>query len=130
MGTGVAQRREASAAASAVAGRDARGGAAPKPTPSQRGVVECCAVEEEVGSERGGLLGRVEDRACRGGALAGVVARVVPAAAVGVRVGAAARREEALAARVAVLDGELLELDGGVGEDLIVVVVFNSVMDS
>ena len=49
----------------------------------------------------------------------------MPAAAVGVRVGAAARREEALAARVAVLDGELLELDGGVGEDLIVVVVVN-----
>ena len=67
-------------------------------------------VEEVVGRERGGggLLERGEERARRGGALARVVARVVPAARGGVRVGAPACREEALAARVAVVDGDLL----------------------
>ena len=76
-------------------------------------------VEEVVGRERGGggLLERGEERARRGGALARVVARVVPAALGGVGEGAAACREKALAARVAVLDGDLLELVGGVGED-------------
>ena len=49
----------------------------------------------------------------------------MPAALGGVGESASTCREKALAARVAVLDGELLELDGGVGEDLIVVVVVN-----
>ena len=76
-------------------------------------------VEEVVGRERGGggLLERVEERARRGGALALGVARVVPAALGGVGESASTCREKALAARVAVLDGDLLELVGGVGED-------------
>ena len=53
-------------------------------------------VEEVVGRERGGggLLERVEERARRGGVLAGGVAGVVPAALGGVGEGAAACREK------------------------------------